>query len=70
MQYKRTDVYSREQLTRLLHPQSIAVIGASTRVGSFGKQVLSNMAHYTGRAYPVNGRYQMIGDHNLLSERP
>ena len=63
MQYKRRGVYSREQLTRLLHPQSIAVIGASTRAGSFGKQVLTNMAHYTGRAYPVNSRYQTIGDH-------
>jgi acyl-CoA synthetase (NDP forming) len=62
MQNKRTGVYSREQLTRLLHPESIAVIGASTRAGSFGKQVLANMAHYAGRAYPVNGRYQTIGD--------
>ena len=60
MQNKRTGVYSREQLTRLLHPQSIAVVGASTRAGSFGKQVLANMVHYTGRAYPVNGRYQTI----------
>ncbi len=62
MQNKRTGVYSREQLTRLLHPESIAVIGASTRAGSFGRQVLANMAHYTGRAYPVNGRYQTIGE--------
>ncbi|HBK04771.1 MAG TPA: CoA-binding protein [Acetobacteraceae bacterium] len=62
MQNKRTGVYSREQLTRLLHPQSIAVVGASTRAGSFGKQVLANMAHYTGRAYPVNARYQTIND--------
>ena len=38
MEYKRTTVYSREELTRLLHPQSIAVIGASTRAGSFGKR--------------------------------
>jgi len=62
MQYRRTGVYSREQLTRLLHPQSVAVIGASTRAGSFGKQVLANMVHYAGRAYPVNGRYQTIND--------
>ena len=61
-QTRRTGVYSREQLRRLLHPESIAVIGASTRAGSFGKQVLANMAHYAGKAYPVNGRYQMIGD--------
>jgi len=62
MQNRRTGVYSREQLTRLLHPQSIAVIGASTRAGSFGKQVLANMAHYSGRAYPVNSRYQTINE--------
>jgi acetate---CoA ligase (ADP-forming) len=62
MQNKRTGVYSREQLTRLLHPRSIAVIGASTRAGSFGERVLFNMKHYAGRAYPVNARYQTIGD--------
>jgi acyl-CoA synthetase (NDP forming) len=62
MQNRRTGVYSREQLTRLLNPQSIAVIGASTRPGAFGKQVLANMAHYAGRAYPVNARYTTIND--------
>jgi acetate---CoA ligase (ADP-forming) len=56
MQFKRTGVYSRQQLTRLLHPQSVAVIGASTRAGSFGKQVLANLVQYAGRAYPVNAR--------------
>jgi acyl-CoA synthetase (NDP forming) len=63
MQIRRTGVYSREQLTRLLHPASIAVIGASTRAGSFGERVLFNMKHYAGRAYPVNARYQTIGEH-------
>lgn len=62
MQNRRSGVYSREQLTRLLHPQSIAVIGASTRPGAFGKQVLANMAHYAGRAYPVNARYSTINE--------
>ena len=47
---------------RLLHPQSIAVIGASTRAGSFGERVLLNLQHYAGRTYPVNARYQTIGD--------
>ena len=59
---KRTTVYSREELTRLLHPQSVAVIGASTRAGSFGERVLFNLKHYGGRHYPVNARYQTIGD--------
>jgi acyl-CoA synthetase (NDP forming) len=67
MQNRRTGVYSREQLTRLLHPASIAVIGASTRAGSFGERVLFNMKHYAGRAYPVNGRYQMIGEHTCYA---
>jgi acetate---CoA ligase (ADP-forming) len=62
MQNRRTGVYSREQLTRLLHPKSIAVVGASTRAGSFGERVLFNMKHYTGSAYPVNARYQTIGE--------
>jgi len=62
MQNRRTGVYSREQLTRLLSPQSVAVIGASTRPGAFGKQVLANMAHYAGQAYPVNARYTTIND--------
>ena len=63
MQNRRTGIYSREQLTRLLHPASIAVVGASTRAGSFGERVLFNMQHYAGRAYPVNARYQTIGEH-------
>ena len=60
MTMRRSGVYAREQLSRLLHPASIAVIGASTRAGSFGRQVMLNMGHYAGRAYPVNGRYAEI----------
>jgi acyl-CoA synthetase (NDP forming) len=62
MQNRRTGVYSREQLTRLLHPKSIAVVGASTRAGSFGERVIFNMKHYAGVSYPVNARYQTIGE--------
>jgi acyl-CoA synthetase (NDP forming) len=62
MQPRRTGVYSREQLNRLLHPASIAVVGASTRAGSFGERVIFNMKHYAGRSFPVNARYQTIGD--------
>ena len=40
MQSKRTTVYRHADLTRLLHPASVAVIGASTRAGSFGERVL------------------------------
>jgi acyl-CoA synthetase (NDP forming) len=62
MHVKRTTVYQHADLTRLLHPTSIAVIGASTRAGSFGERVLVNLKHYGGRVYPVNARYERIGE--------
>ena len=62
MQTKRTSVYRHADLTRLLHPASVAVIGASTRPGSFGERVLHNLRHYSGRYYPVNARYEQIGE--------
>jgi acyl-CoA synthetase (NDP forming) len=59
---KRATVYNRAELKKLLDPESVAVIGASTRPGSFGERVLHNLGHYGGRYYPVNARYQTIGD--------
>jgi acyl-CoA synthetase (NDP forming) len=59
---KRTTVYRHAELRRLLHPQSVAVIGASARAGSFGERVLLNQENYSGRTYPVNARYDRIGD--------
>ncbi len=54
--------YRHADLTRLLNPASIAVIGASQRAGSFGERVLHNLQNYSGRFYPVNARYETIGD--------
>ena len=62
MEVKRTSVYQHADLTRLLHPASIAVVGASTRAGSFGERVVVNLQHYGGRVYPVNARYERIGE--------
>jgi acyl-CoA synthetase (NDP forming) len=50
------------ELQRLFHPASIAVIGASARPGAFGAAVIRNLAAYDGRIYPVNARYDRIGD--------
>ncbi|HTV89368.1 MAG TPA: acetate--CoA ligase family protein [Stellaceae bacterium] len=49
-------------LQRMFHPQSIAVIGASTRPGAFGAAVLRNLGKFDGRVYPVNARYDQVGD--------
>src|SRR5689334_21527593 len=56
-------VYRRADLLRLLHPGSIAVIGASARPASFGERVLLNLKDYDGRIYPVNARHERIGEH-------
>jgi hypothetical protein len=44
------------QLTTLLAPRTIAVIGASRREGTMGHQILHNLIAYgfTGAVYPVN----------------
>jgi acetate---CoA ligase (ADP-forming) len=68
MQMKRTSVYRHADLTRLLHPASVAVIGASTRTGSFGERVLHNLRHYGGRVYPVNACYERIGEHRCYPD--
>ena len=52
--------YSHAQLQPLLNPQSIAVIGASPRPGSFGGRTLDNLVAYDGAVYPVNEKYDEI----------
>jgi acetyl-CoA synthetase len=49
-------------LRPVLAPQSIALIGASSRPNSFGARVLANLAGYSGRLHLVNPRQQSIGD--------
>ena len=49
-------------LHRLFEPQSIAVVGASERIGSVGRQVLGNIiaGGFEGDIYPVNRNYENI----------
>ncbi|MBE9603754.1 acetate--CoA ligase family protein [Acetobacteraceae bacterium H6797] len=49
-------------LARLLKPRSVAVLGASPRPGAFGLRVLENLAGFEGRVFPVNPRYEAIGE--------
>lgn len=50
-------------MSRLFHPESIAVIGASPNIG--GVKIpyyqLLQMSGYKGRLYPVNPKYESIG---------
>jgi acetate---CoA ligase (ADP-forming) len=52
--------YAHAALRRLLHPASIAIIGASPREGSFGLRTLRNLRGFAGAIHPVNPRYGTI----------
>jgi acetyltransferase len=56
-------------LDSLFDPSSIAVIGASARVGSVGATVWHNLksAGYTGQLIPVNLKRPMLGDLRALA---
>ncbi len=54
----------KHRLDPLLRPQSIAVLGATERPGSVGRQTIRNLltGQYGGRLYPVNpGRDEVLG---------
>ena len=55
-------LYTRAELDRLIAPRSIAIVGASPRAGSFGLRTLENLAHFRGAIWPVNAKYQKIGE--------
>jgi acetyltransferase len=50
-------------LTRLLSPRSVAVVGASTKPGSVGEAIFKNILHadFKGTVYPVNPKAESIG---------
>ncbi len=60
---------STSSLGRLLHPRSIAVIGASATPGSLGEAVLSNLerANFTGYIYLVNPKRLEIRGRRCLA---
>ena len=55
------ELYGAKELSRLLRPRSVAVIGASATPGSFGYRTLQNTAFgYTGKVYPINPKHGEI----------
>ncbi len=52
-----------KELSRLLAPDSIAVVGASDTAGSFGRRSMENiLPGFSGRLYPVNPKRETILD--------
>ncbi|QDU98885.1 CoA-binding protein [Lignipirellula cremea] len=52
-----------QNLKKIFHPQSVAVIGASRRENRVGHTVLQNLigGGLQGDIYPVNPKYKAIG---------
>lgn len=59
-------LYAHAELRRLLHPASVAILGASPREGSFGLRTINNLASFGGAVYPVNEKYEAIGGHRCF----
>ena len=53
-----------ENLDKLFHPRSIALVGASEKQEQVGTSLLRNLigGGYKGRIYPINPRYRQIMD--------
>lgn len=56
-------------ITRLLHPRSIAVVGASDKPGALGASVLGNLDRngFAGEIYPINPNRSVIGARPCLA---
>ena len=52
----------RHQLDAIFKPRSVAVIGASTRKGSIGRETVRNilLAEFNGKVFPVNLKASVI----------
>jgi acyl-CoA synthetase (NDP forming) len=60
-QASSSSLHGRNELTRLIAPKSVAVIGASDTPGSFGRRTLENLLPgYAGRIYPINPKREEI----------
>lgn len=57
-------LYRHAELECMFAPKSVAILGVSPKESAFGSKTLSNleMAKFGGRIYPVNSKYEMIGD--------
>ncbi len=63
----RQQPYSHAELRRLLHPASIAIVGASERIGTFGERSAENLKSFEGELLLVNPRYTSFGDRPVYS---
>ena len=59
----------KHRLDPLLRPRSVAILGASSRLGSLGEWALRNLSlgGYQGNTYPVNPRHEELQGHRCFA---
>jgi acyl-CoA synthetase (NDP forming) len=57
-----------DDVRRLLHPKSIAIIGVSKDFSSIGGKPLNNLIkhQFEGEIYPVNPKYDKVGGYTYV----
>lgn len=50
-------LYTRERMTPLVAPRSVAVAGVSGRPNAFGRRVVANMRTFDGPLYQINAKH-------------
>ena len=61
-------LYAPEEMTRLIAPRSVAVVGVSERPNAFGSRTVANMKSFGGRLYQINAKHSALAGRPLLSE--
>ena len=54
--------FTHADLSRLIDPRTIAIVGMSPRPGAFGMRSFENLQHFAGEIYFVNGKYDRIAE--------
>ncbi len=54
--------FEHEELSRLIDPRTIAIVGMSPRAGAFGMRSFENLEHFSSEVFLVNAKYDRIAD--------
>ena len=54
--------FTHSDLSRLVDPRTIAIVGMSPRAGAFGMRSFENLQHFAGEVFLVNGKYDRIAE--------
>ena len=64
------DVTEKKKLHTMLNAESVAVVGASKKIGSIGYTLFDKLikSDYNGRVLPINPKYDMVQGYAAVVE--